>query len=167
VNKQTNKQTNKMKNNNNSNAIKTAARQTASALWNTVETSFDLARAIACLCQAAGEDYKAAGSALAEEWLEFGGNVPMAATCRALVEACAKTNLTKKETSVFVNSCGFVSKQRVSQIIGMIFDGKEANKKKSQGGFTFEQILSAIGNLPSITEEQARVAATLLASKVA
>jgi len=167
VNKQTNKQINKMKNNNNSNAIKTAARQTAAALWDTVEVSFNLAQCIATLCQAAGEDYKAAGAALAEEWLEFGGNVPMASTCRALVEACAKTNLTKKETSVFVNSTSFVSKQRVSQIIGMIFDGKEANKKKSQGGLTFEQVLSAIGNLSSITEEQAKVAAKLLASKVA
>jgi len=32
---------------------------------------------------------------------------------------------------------------------------------------TFEQVLAAIGNLPSITEEQAKVAAKLLASKVA
>ena len=150
----------------NNNAIKTAAIKTATALWDTVEVSFNLAQCIAALCQAAGEDYKAAGAALAEEWLEFGGNVPMAATCRALVEACAKTNMSRKETSVFVNSTSFVSKQRVSQIINLVFDGKEAKKKESKG-LTFEQVLAAIGNLPSITEEQAKVAAKLLASKVA
>jgi hypothetical protein len=148
-------------------AVKSAARQTASALWNTVETSFNLASCIATLCQASGENYKEAGIALAEEWLEIGGNITMSSTTRALVEACAKTNLTKKETSVFVNATGFVSKQRVSQIIGLIFDGKEAKKEKSKGGLTFEQVLAAIGNLPSITEEQAKVAAKLLASKVA
>jgi hypothetical protein len=87
----------------------------------------------------------------------------------------------RKSASKFVNAMGLVTKQRVSQLLAVVYDGdasknkgkpkaetesKDGLDKSSGNGFTFAQILAAIGSLQSVTLEEAQTAAALLASKV-
>lgn len=165
---------------NNTASITSAATSAATVLWTCVESSHSLTLAIATLCQASGEDFKAAGQALALAWSEIGGGVSESQATRHLVEACHQTNMDRKSASKFLNGVGLVSKQRIAQLLSVVFDGDakanrnngKADKPESQdgldkSGFTFEQILAAIKSLPSITKEQAQVAAATLASKIA
>lgn len=169
-----------MKTNNTS--VTSAASATASALWVCTESSYALTLAIASLCQASGENFKAAGQALAIAWAEIGGDVLASHATRHLVEACYATTMDRKSASKFLNGVGLVSKQRIAQLLSVVYDGDKSKNKgnkaekgggeKSQdgldkSGFTFEQILAAIKSLPSITKEQAQVAAATLASKIA
>jgi hypothetical protein len=170
----------------NNTAITSAATSAATALWDVSTASFILADSIATLCQATGENYKLAGQSLALAWEEFGGGVDGSQATRHLVEACHQTSMERKSASKFLNGVGLVSKQRIGQLLSVVFDGdKTANRnngkadkenKESQdgldksgsgSGFTFEQILAAIKSLPSITKEQAQIAAATLASKIA
>jgi len=167
-----------MKTNNTS--ITSAATSAATVLWTCVEASHNLTLAIASLCQASGENYKEAGQALSLAWAEIGGGVSESQATRHLVEACHQTNMDRKSASKFLNGVGLVSKQRIAQLLSVVFDGDvkanrnngKADKPESQdgldkSGFTFEQILAAIESLTSITKEQAQVAAATLASKIA
>lgn len=164
----------------NTTSITSAATSAATVLWTCVESSHNLTLAIATLCQASGEDFKAAGQALALAWSEIGGGVSESQATRHLVEACHQTNMDRKSASKFLNGVGLVTKQRIAQLLSVVFDGDakanrnngKADKPESQdgldkSGFTFEQILAAIKSLPSITKEQAQVAAATLASKIA
>ncbi len=162
-------------------AITSAATSAASTLWACVESSHNLSLTIATLCQATGENYKLAGQSLALAWEEFGGDVDGNQTTRFLVEACFGTSMERKSASKFLNGVGLVSKQRIAQLLSVVYDGdKTANRnngkadKKSQdgldekgNGFTFEQILASLKSLPSLTKEQAQILATVAASKIA
>jgi hypothetical protein len=91
----------------------------------------------------------------------------------------------RKSASKFLNALGLVTKQRISQLLAVVYDGDASKNKgkpkgdgdgeeaesqdgldKPSGGFTFAQILAAIGSLQSVTLEEAQTAAALLASKV-
>jgi hypothetical protein len=172
--------TNDMKTNNTS--VTSAATSAATVLWTCVEGSHNLTLAIATLCQASGEKYKEAGQALGLAWSEIGGGVSDSQATRHLVEACFATTMDRKSASKFLNGVGLVTKQRIAQLLGVVFDGdatknrgnkaEKGGAEKSQdgldkSGFTFEQILAAIKSLPSITKEQAQIAAATLASKIA
>ena len=163
-------------------SITAAATATASTLWDCVESTHNLALTIATLCQASNENFKVAGEALAIAWSKIGGGVSDFQATRHLVEACHGTSMGKKSASKFLNAMDLVSKQRISQLLAVVYDGDKSknngNKPKAEGeksqdgldksaGFTFEQILAAIKSLPSITKEQAQVAAATLASKIA
>ena len=164
----------------NTTSITSAATSAATALWAGFEADYNLTLAVATLCQASGEDFKAAGQALALAWSEIGGGVSESQATRRLVEACFATTMDRKSASKFLNGVGLVTKQRIAQLLSVVFDGDakanrnngKADKPESQdgldkSGFTFEQILAAIKSLPSITKEQAQVAAATLASKIA
>lgn len=162
-------------------AVTVAATATATALWDCVESSHSLSLTVATLCQASNEDFKVAGQALALAWSKIGGGVNDSQATRHLVEACHGTSMEKKSASKFLNAMDLVSKQRISQLLAVVYDGdksKNNGNKKAEGeesqegldksaGFTFEQILAAIKTLPSITKEQAQIAAATLASKIA
>lgn len=161
-------------------SIATAASSAANALWTCVEANQSLAEQVAGLCQAAGENYKKAGQALALAWAAIRSNVPEAQATRHLVEACFHTNMERKSASKFLNAVGLVSKQRVSQLLSVVYDGdksknngNKADKQESQdgldksNGFTFEQILASLKSLPSLTMEQAQILAATAASKIA
>jgi len=169
-----------MKTNNTS--VTSAATSAATILWTCVESSHNLALAIATLCQSSGEKYKEAGQALALAWSEISGEVNDSQATRHLVEACFQTSMERKSASKFLNGVGLVSKQRIAQLLSVVYDGDKTknngNKSEKSGegksqdgldksGFTFEQILAAIKSLPSITKEQAQIAAATLASKIA
>lgn len=167
---------------NNNNSVTASATSAANALWSCVESSHGLTLAIATLCQASGENYKAAGEAFAIAWRTMGGGIDNNQATRHLVEACHQTTMEKKAASKFLNAVGLVTKQRISQLLAVVYDGdasknrgndKAKDKAKSQDGldkgdgFTFEQILAAIKTLKSISKEQAQAAAVALASKIA
>lgn len=166
----------------NTNTITATATATANALWACVTSNQGLAESIAALCNEHGEDFKKAGSSLATAWDEIGYGVLPSQATRHLVEACFQTNMERKSASQFLNGMGLVTKQRISQLLSVVFDGdksKNNGNKKAEGksqegldkpngnGFTFEQILAAIKSLDSITQEQAQIAAATLASKIA
>ena len=171
-----------MKNNNTSD-ITTAAVSAAEALWQDVQGTYTLAETIATLCQASGENYKTAGEAFANAWNAIGGGVDSNLATRRLVEACHNTSIERKSASKFLNGVGLVTKQRISQLLAVVYDGDKSknngnvkankeskdslDKKESGKGFTFDQIMAALQTLPSITKEQAKSAAALLASKIA
>ena len=169
----------------NTTSITSAATSAATALWAGFEADYNLTLAVATLCQASGENYKEAGQALALAWAEIGGGVSESQATRRLVEACFATTMDRKSASKFLNGVGLVTKQRIAQLLSVVFDGdatkNRGNKAEMSGdeksqdgldkstGFTFEQILAAIKSLPSgtITKEQAQVIAATLASKIA
>lgn len=163
----------------NKTTLEDAAAETADTLWDGCVSSYKLTLKIATLCQTAENDFKKAGEALAIAWARIGGDIPSAQSTRQLVEACHGTTMAKKEASKFLNAMALVSKQRVSQLLSVVYDGDASKNRgntkdeKSQDGldkgkgFTFEQILAAIGSLQSITKEQAQAAAQALASKIA
>jgi len=169
-----------MKTNQNTSAIATAATATALALWEDLGSVNKVASCIATLCQAAGGDLKAAGAAFFKAWEPMGGAYENGVTTRRLVKACFDTNMDKKMASRFLNAVGLVTKQRIGQLLGVVFDGdasknrgKDKDKAKSGDesgkgkGWTFDQIMAALQTLPSITKAQASSAAALLASKIA
>jgi len=163
------------------------ATATATALFTCATSSHNLTLAIATLCNEAAGDFKAAGVALADAWQTIGGDVDSCQATRHLVESCFATSMERKQASKFLNAVGLVSKQRISQLLAVVYDGDKSKNKgkakeknggdggesqdgldKNEGkGFTFEQILAAIKSLPSITKEQAQVAAATLAAKIA
>ena len=162
----------------NNTAIATAATATALALWEDLGSINKVATCIATLCQAAEGDLKAAGAAFFTAWEPMGGAYENGVTTRRLVEACFDTNMDRKMASRFLNSAGLVTKQRIAQLLGVVFDGdssKNRGKDKAKSGeesskgkgFTFDQIMAALQTLPSIPKEQATSAAALLASKIA
>jgi hypothetical protein len=178
--KQTNKQYVTMKAQTSN--VSTSATSAANALWACVSSSHDLTLSIASLCQAAGENYKAAGEAFGLAWSEIGGGVSDSQATRHLVEACFATTMERKSASKFLNGVGLVSKQRIYQLLCVVYDGDKSKNNgngkadeesqdgldKSEGnGFTFEQILASLKLLPSITKEQAQILAATAASKIA
>lgn len=171
----------------NNNAIVTSASTVANLLFDGSTVACSIAAELAIMMNNHGNDYKAIGKAIGEEWQKIGGDVETSHPVRLLIEACTYVKgMTRKETSKVVNAADIVSRQRVSQLIAVIFDGdksknsgnKAAKEKadkakgegKSQDGLdkmTFDQILAALKSLTSITQHQAEVAASLLASKIA
>jgi len=159
----------------------TTAKETASALFNAVHGSHELTVCIASHVNAHGRDMKAAGNSLAIAWQEIGGDVSALCATRHLVLGCFASSLERKETSKFLNAMELVTKQRISQLLGVIYDGdksknngnSKAEKKSQDGldkskgdGFTFEQILASLKSLPSLTVEQAKILAATAASKI-
>lgn len=179
-----------MTTNKNTPAITTAATATALALWEDLGSVNKVASCISTLCQVAGGDLKAAGAAFFTAWEPMGGAYENGVTTRRLVEACFDTNMDRKMASKFLNAVGLVTKQRIAQLLSVVFDGdssknrgkdKAKDKAKSAdesadesgdesgkgNGWTFDQIMAALQTLPSITKAQASSAAALLASKIA
>ena len=174
-----------MKTNNNNTA--TSAATVADLLFEGATLACQIAATLADMMNGNGNDYKAIGKAIGEEWQKIGGDVETSQPIRLLIEACSMVKgMTKKETSKLVNAANIVSRQRVSQLIAVIFDGDKsknygnktakdkAAKDKADGEsqepldkMTFDQILAALKSLPSITQHQAEVAASILASKIA
>jgi hypothetical protein len=168
-----------MTTNNASITTETQATKTANSLWSCITSDYVLADDVALLCNVHGEDFKKAGASLATAWDEIGGNVLPSQTTRRLVEACFQTNMERKEASQFLNAMGLVTKQRISQLLSVVFDGDKsknngngkADKKSQEGldkkGFTFEQILASLKSLDKLTMEQAQILASVAASKIA
>jgi len=161
--------------------IETAASDASAALWNCATASHSLTLAVAALCQAAGEDFKAAGVALANEWSKIGGNVDDSQATRKLVEACYATTMTRKDASKFLNAVGLVTKQRIAQLLAVVYDGDASknrgkDKAKSQDetgdqkegtGYTFEQVLASLKTLGTMTEAQANAMLEVISGLVA
>ena len=161
-------------------SITTAATATATALWTCVGSSHALSMEIALLCQAANENYKKAGEALAAAWVDMSGEVDDGKATRHLVEACLQTSMARKSASKFLNGMGLVTRQRISQLLSVVYDGDKSknngNKPKGEGesqdgldkgkGFTFEQILASLKSLDKLTMEQAQILAAVAASKI-
>jgi hypothetical protein len=159
----------------------TTATATATALFNVATSSYELTLAIASHVNAHGRNMKAAGNSLAIAWQEIGGDVDTSSATRHLVEACFQTNMERKEASKFLNAMELVTKQRISQLLSVVFDGDKSknngNKPKAKGesqdgldngnGFTFEQILASLKSLDKLTMEQAQILASVAASKIA
>lgn len=175
-----------MTTNTNTTIITTSASTVANLLFEGSTVACSIAAELAIMMNNHGNDYKAIGKAIGEEWDKIGGDVETSHPVRLLIEACTYVKgMTRKETSKVVNAADIVSRQRVSQLIAVIFDGdksknkgkaatekdgKEKGEGKSQDGLdklSFTQILAALKALPSITQEQAEIAATILASKIA
>lgn len=169
----------------NNNAI-TSASAIADLLFEGATVTHRIAVEITSLLNSNGQDNKKAGKAIGDAWQVIGGDVETSQPVRLLIEACALIkDMTRKDTSKLVNAADIVSRQRVSQLIAVIFDGDTSKNKgkaakekaekgegegKSQDGLdklSFTQILAALKALPSITQEQAEIAATILASKIA
>ena len=161
--------------------ITNASTEAADALWGCVTSNQNLAEKIAALCNEHGENFKNAGASLKLSWDEIGYGILPSQSTRHVVEACFQTNMERKAASQFLNAMGLVTKQRISQLLSVVFDGDKsknngngkADKKSQEGldkkgeGFTFAQILAAIQSLKSITKEEAQTAASVLASKIA
>lgn len=158
------------------------ATATANALFNAATSSHELTVCIASHVNAHNRNMKEAGASLALAWQEIGGDVSALCATRHLVLGCFASSLERSETSKFLNAMKLVTKQRISQLLGVIYDGDKSknngNKPKdgksqdgldqSKGdGFTFEQILASLKSLPSITMEQAQILAATAASKIA
>jgi hypothetical protein len=167
---------------NNASIITATATATANALWTCITSTHELASSIALLCNANGENYKEAGASLRVAWDEIGYDVLPSQATRTLVEACFQTNMERKSASQFLNAMGLVTKQRISQLLSVVFDGDKsknnnngkADKKSQEGldkpngnGFTFEQILASLQSLDKLTMEQAQILASVAASKIA
>lgn len=165
----------------NNNAI-TSASAIADLLFEGATVTHKIAVEITSLLNSNGQDNKKAGKAIGDAWQVIGGDVEAGQPVRLLIEACALIkDMTRKDTSKLVNAADIVSRQRVSQLIAVIFDGdksknsgNKAAKEKAEGKskegldkMTFDQILAALKALTSITQQQAEVAASLLASKIA
>jgi hypothetical protein len=169
-----------MTTNNATTTTATQATKTADSLWNCITSNQSLAEDVALLCNVHDEDFKKAGASLRVAWDEIGYDVLHPQATRLLVEACFQTNMERKSASQFLNAMGLVTKQRISQLLSVVFDGDKsknngngkADKKSQEGldksgkGFTFEQILASLKSLPSLTMEQAQILASVAASKI-
>jgi hypothetical protein len=162
-------------------SITTQATATANVLWTSCDQVHTLADSIASLMNVSNRDMKVAGDALSTEWVKIGGGHENSRPMRLVIEALLFTDVTRKEASAFANAMQLVSRQRVSQLLGVVYDGdksKNNGNKPSEGGesqegldkgkgFTFEQILASLKSLDKLTMEQAQILASVAASKIA
>lgn len=93
---------------------------------------------------------------------------------RILAEAVYEVNgVTRKDASVLLNATGLVTKQRVAQILAVVFDGdKSKNKGKTPAkeakteGDSFAAIMAILsGKSLTLTEDQADAILAAVASK--
>lgn len=157
---------------NNAAMIQATATATATALWQvTVDSTIALAETIADCVNATAGDYPLAGAAIGKAWHEIGANVAGGCVARNLVAGCYHTNMDRADCLKLANAAGIVSRQRVSQLVAVIYDGdnsKNCGKKKTAtteptgasdsepsegGGFTAAQICNAIASAKLTAEE--------------
>lgn len=189
-NKNKNKSRNKSMKANNVNiaTIAKTAESLAYQVWEaTCEAPLAIAATIATLCQESGENYKQAGEAFGNAWHAIGANVEGGRPCRVIVEACFQTNLDRAAVLKFVNGAALVTKQRVSQLVAVVYDGDKSKNKgkaksesqdvltgeesdsgdKNPAPVTVAQILTLIQALPSVTKAEASQLAIAIKAKLA
>jgi hypothetical protein len=195
-----NKQTkNKRKNMKATQAQVNQAAHVCNVLWDiTVDSVNLLATEVAKLMHLTGESPSKAGELVGAAWKaeSLDSVVESSKPIRLLAEAARDTNMTKDTARSFLKGTGLVSRQRVHQILAVVFDGdKAANKgsrKAPKGEPSVKTVLTASGPAPkgatpaaptpakadfkavvavlkgltSLTREQAIEIAKLAASKV-
>lgn len=179
----------KANNNNNNNInVATIAETLALQVWESAVVSpLAIAATVATLCNEAGEDYKSAGAAFGAAWRDIGANVEGGVPTRCVISACVQTNMERKGILKFVNAAELVSKQRVSQLVAVIYDGDKSKNKgkakaesqdgldggdgdgggnKSPATVTVAQILTLIQALPKISAAEASQLAIAIKAKM-
>lgn len=107
------------------------------ALHGTINATHKMGVKLASVYNKHNGDPVAIGSDIWEAWSK---NPLDRSPARPFVEACLEANIVRKEASLILNASGMVSKQRISQLLAVVYDGDKsknknnADRKAGQGG---------------------------------
>ena len=119
------------------------------------------------------QDLEVAGRMIGSEWNQIGcDRQPISLLCKAAWEA----DLSKDEARLLMKSANLVSKQRVSQVLSVVYDNDKSKNKGSKDrkaktgtakAESAKEIIAMLKALQKLTKEEAIEIANIIKSKLA
>jgi hypothetical protein len=119
------------------------------------------------------QDLETAGKLIGSEWNQFGcDRKPISLLCKAAWEA----DLSKDEARLLMKSAALVSKQRISQVLSVVYDNDKSKNKGSKDrkaktetakAESAKEIIAMLKALPKLTKEEAIEIANIIKAKLA
>lgn len=108
--------------------VSTAATALVESLHGALNATHQVGVNMAALYNAHNGEPEAIGADLWEAW---SANPLDRSPARLLVDACNEANIPRKEASLILNATGIVSKQRISQLLAVVYDGDTSKNKNN------------------------------------
>ena len=118
------------------------------------------------LLDAVQGDFAKAGEQIGKAWKACSTEIEASKPIRSLIVACHDAGLVKKSANDLCKATDLVSRQRIHQLLGAVYDG-EKQKKDKEPITPFAAIMKALSQAESFTEAEADLITAALLEKLA